>query len=91
MKRVKILGTAITQTHGTLTTGDIVNVADEFADHLVNDCKIAEYLQAPADEERKASTVEAAVEKTKKTAKETKAVAADVEQAPDAAADEGQQ
>lgn len=48
MPRVKILGTAITATHGTLSAGDIVNVSDQFAAHLVNDCKVAEYLDTPA-------------------------------------------
>lgn len=44
MPRIKITGTAITATHGTLVAGDILNLSDEFAAHLVNDCKVAEYL-----------------------------------------------
>ena len=44
MPRIKILGTAITATHGTLSTGDILNVSDDFAAHLVNDCRVADYL-----------------------------------------------
>jgi hypothetical protein len=31
-------------THGALETGDIINVSDDFAAHLVNDCRVAEYL-----------------------------------------------
>ncbi|WP_427501371.1 hypothetical protein ACQE3E_06630 [Methylomonas sp. MED-D] len=47
MATVKITGTAITATHGTLTTGDILRgISDEFAAHLVNDCRVADYLDA---------------------------------------------
>ena len=55
MARVQITGMVITSTHGTLQTGDILQTSDAFADHLVNDCNAAKYLDvAPA-----AVTVEA--------------------------------
>ena len=55
MARVQITGMVITSTHGTLQTGDILQTSDAFADHLVNDCNAAKYLDvAPA-----AATVEA--------------------------------
>lgn len=61
MKKILILGTAITNTHGVLETGDILTVSDAFADHLVKDCHVAEYLDkhkpaasAPAEKPKKA-------------------------------------
>jgi len=44
MVRVEITGMVITSTHGTLQAGDIVRTSQEFADHLVADCKAAKYL-----------------------------------------------
>ncbi len=51
MPRIEILGQAITRSHGTLSTGDILNVSEEFAEHLVNQCRVAKYLDTkPATE-----------------------------------------
>lgn len=43
---VKITGQAITARYGTLNTGDILRTDAEFARHLVEDCKAAEYEAA---------------------------------------------
>lgn len=48
MKKIEILGLAITATHGTLSTGQKLTVSDEFAAHLVEECKVAKYLEEPA-------------------------------------------
>lgn len=49
---VKIKGTVITNQYGDLTDGHILRTSPEFARHLVEDCKAAEYtaaqLQTPA-------------------------------------------
>lgn len=43
MKEIKILCTAHTATHGTLTTGRVLSVEAAFAKHLVEECGAAEY------------------------------------------------
>lgn len=45
MVKVKILGTVITQQYGSLSDGDILTTSEEFAKHLVDDCKAAEYVK----------------------------------------------
>jgi hypothetical protein len=57
---IKILGTAITAQYGTLGTGDVLRCEQAFANHLVNDCKVAEYVEVS--------------EKISEAAKEVKAV-----------------
>jgi hypothetical protein len=47
---IKILGTAITAQYGTLATGDILRCDQAFANHLVNDCKVAEFIKVDAPE-----------------------------------------
>lgn len=79
MPRVKLLGQAITASHGTLETGDIVNVSEAFAAHLVNDCKVAEYLDAaPADPAAAESTDDGAAADAPDAASDP--AAADVDQ-----------
>lgn len=70
MPRVKILGAAITSSHGTLVTGDIINVSDDFAAHLVNDCNVAEYLDViePTDTQQPAAPEAKKPRKTPKQA-----------------------
>lgn len=46
MKKVKILKTVITSQHGTLVDGDVLTCGDELANHLVNECKAAQYVEA---------------------------------------------
>jgi hypothetical protein len=55
MVEVKIQGQAITHQYGTLNTGDILRTSEEFAAHLVNDCKVAEYVIAAPEVEQKAT------------------------------------
>lgn len=45
MVKVKILGSVVTQQYGTLKTDDILVTSEDFAKHLVDDCKAAEYLK----------------------------------------------
>ena len=46
--QVKIIGMAITQRYGTLSTGTLLRTDAAFAKHLVEDCHAAEYLTAPS-------------------------------------------
>lgn len=68
MKKIEILGLAITATDGTLSTGQKLTVSDEFAAHLVEECKVAKYLEEPASVE-----VAEVVEKPTKPRKTPKA------------------
>ena len=60
---VKILGLTITAQYGTLNTGDILRTNAEFAKHLVEDCKAAEYIsvqpEAPKEPEQPLAPIEA--------------------------------
>lgn len=56
MKKVKIKITTITQQYGVLGDGDILACSDEFAKHLVEECKAGDYLEVP--EEVKAEIIE---------------------------------
>ena len=60
--KVRLLGHAMTANYGTLVSGDILNCDKAFADHLVNDCKIAEFVvEKPVVEpEKKAKNVKQA-------------------------------
>lgn len=49
MKKVKIKATTITQQYGVLQDGDILNCSDEFAKHLVEECKAGDYLEVPIE------------------------------------------
>lgn len=44
-------GSVVTAQYGTLKAGDIVRTSQEFAAHLVNDCKAAKFREAPPSEE----------------------------------------
>lgn len=44
MVKIKIKGLVITNQYGTLKDGDILNTSEEYAKHLVDDCKAAEYV-----------------------------------------------
>jgi hypothetical protein len=46
--QVKILCQVVTAAHGTLNTGAMLRTDAAFAKHLVEDCKAAEYVKAPA-------------------------------------------
>lgn len=46
--QVQITTTAVTSRYGTLVSGDILRTGAEFARHLVEDCKAAKYVTAPA-------------------------------------------
>lgn len=46
--QVQITTTAVTSRYGTLVSGDILRTDAEFARHLVEDCKAAKYVTAPA-------------------------------------------
>lgn len=70
MPRVKILGTAITASHGTLETGDIINVSADFAAHLVNDCRVAEYLDVIEPTDTQQPDAPEAKKTTRKTPKQ---------------------
>jgi len=48
MKKIEIFGMAITSSHGTLTTGQKLDVSDEFAAHLVEQCRVAKYIEQPS-------------------------------------------
>ena len=43
---VKILASVITNQYGALSAGDILRTSPQFARHLVEDCKAAEYTAA---------------------------------------------
>lgn len=51
--KVKIIRTAVTAMYGTLSDGDILVTSAEFARHLVEDCKAAEYIsiESPQQDE----------------------------------------
>lgn len=40
---VRITGQAITNRYGTLSAGDVLRTDADFAKHLVDDCRVAEY------------------------------------------------
>lgn len=44
-------GSVVTAQYGTLKAGDIVRTSQEFAAHLVNDCKAAKFREAPLPDE----------------------------------------
>lgn len=50
MVRIKIRTTCITAQFGALSTGDILTCSEEFARHLVEDCKAADYITEPTPE-----------------------------------------
>lgn len=54
--RVRIMRTAMTAQYGTLNAGDVLRTSAEFAKHLVEDCKAAEYFETPAPETPKKRT-----------------------------------
>lgn len=43
--QVEILGTVITSQYGSLTAGDTLRTGADFAHHLVEECKVARYVQ----------------------------------------------
>lgn len=47
MTKVKIKVTTITQQYGVLQADDIIACSDEFAKHLVDECKAGDYLEVP--------------------------------------------
>lgn len=51
--KVKVIRTAVTAMYGTLSEGDILVTSAEFARHLVEDCKAAEYVavESPQQDE----------------------------------------
>jgi len=49
--KVKIIRTAVTAMYGTLINGDILVVSAEFARHLVEDCKAAEYVSVESPQQ----------------------------------------
>ena len=51
--KVEITGQAVTQ-YGTHRTGDILNVDEAFARHLVEDAQAAKYITEPAKEKAEA-------------------------------------
>lgn len=44
MVDVEIMGCVVTAQYGTLKSGDILRTDNNFAQHLVNDCKAAKYV-----------------------------------------------
>lgn len=62
MTKVKIKGLVITNQYGTLKDGDILNASDDFAKHLVDDCKCADYVveKEPLKAEKKEAKKEVA-------------------------------
>jgi hypothetical protein len=52
--QIKITATVHTAQFGTLVNGDVLRVNEEFAAHLVNECKAGEYMAAEAKPTRKA-------------------------------------
>lgn len=50
MVEVEIIGQVITAQFGTLNTGDILRTSEEFAKHLVEDCRAAKYLTSEDNE-----------------------------------------
>ncbi len=64
--RVKIKGMVITAQYGTLTSGQILRTSREFAQHLVEQCNAAEYMDVDdPDAEAKAKAKAEAEEKAK--------------------------
>lgn len=67
--KVRIKGLVMTSQYGTLSDGDELSCSADFAKHLVEDCKAAEYVAAekstssPAAQQKKATT-KAASEKS---------------------------
>jgi hypothetical protein len=48
---ITIRGTVITSRYGVLSSGDVLRTDAEYARHLVEDCKAAEYAAAKSDAE----------------------------------------
>jgi hypothetical protein len=49
---LKIRGTVVTSRYGVLSSGDVLRTDAEYARHLVDECKAAEYAEAtPAEAE----------------------------------------
>jgi len=44
MARIKIRTTCITRQFGPLSTGDVIVCSDEFARHMIDDCKAADAI-----------------------------------------------
>ncbi len=59
MAKIKILGQVFSTQYGVLKTGDILTCSDEFAAHLVNDAKAAEFMDAPNPAEPPAAVLAA--------------------------------
>jgi hypothetical protein len=65
MIQIKITSTVFTSQHGALQSGDILRVSEAEAEHLINECKAAEYIAppvvevtAPTDKRRRKSSPE---------------------------------
>lgn len=64
--QVKITNTVVTSQYGSLSNGDVLRTTPAFAKHLVEQCKVATYMEAP---EIKTETPTVGVRKNKKGAK----------------------
>jgi hypothetical protein len=47
--QIRVTGMAMTARYGTLSAGTILRTDAAFAKHLVEECKAAEYIEAPAE------------------------------------------
>lgn len=56
MVEIKIIGCVITAQYGTLADGDILRTSEEFAKHLVDDCKAAAYTAIAEEKPRPAKS-----------------------------------
>ncbi len=65
---LKITSTVVTSQYGTLESGDILRTNAAFAEHLVNDCKAAKYIENPPSVEA-TETVQKTVTKVKRKGK----------------------
>lgn len=65
---LKITSTVVTSQYGTLESGDILRTNAAFAEHLVNDCKAAKYIENPPSVDT-TETVQKTVTKVKRKGK----------------------
>jgi hypothetical protein len=50
--QVKIKGSIVTSQYGALSGGDILRTSPAFAKHLIEECKVAEYI-APVEPKKR--------------------------------------